>query len=196
MLFLAPLLLSSSVSAHSQDSLVLIRVNSSPVEHVLHYHGVPPADSARAPSHASAHRDGRHSVKMHTNQPVSDVACVEGDVLTVVHSSFPGQVVKVTVGRVGAWFGANFPAGSTLQTAAATIRLMLVSYGPQSRHQLVTTDYDELVADANEANLGHLLPHDLKQEIRQMPPEERADRYKQHLGDRWPILPTPDEKDL
>jgi hypothetical protein len=133
---------------------------------------------------------------MHTNQPVTDIVVVPGDELTLVHSSFPGEVARVKVPGIGEWFAVHFPLGSKVSDSTASIRFILVSYGPQGTKQLVTTDYDEWIEDHNEVNLGKLLPHELKQTMRHMPVSERAAAYREHLGDRFPMLPLADEKEL
>lgn len=133
---------------------------------------------------------------MHTNQPVTDIKAKEGDLLTIVHSSFPADVARVTVPRIGVWFAATFPVGSSLSEAGAVIRMMLVQQGGVgSEPQLITNDYDEWVVDNNAANLGTVLPADFKAISRSSTPEERKRMYQTMLGARFPMPPMPEEEE-
>lgn len=97
--------------------------------------------------------------------------------------------MKLTVPGVGEWFAAYFPIGATIDDAAAIIRFMLVSQGPQATKSLITNDYQEWVEDNNAVNLATVLPHDVKTNIRTTAADRRAAVYRELLGERFPKLP-------
>jgi hypothetical protein len=132
------------------------------------------------------------------DQPLTDVACMPGDTLTLVHSSFPGDVLTLTVPGVGEWFAAFFPTGAKIEDAAAIVRFMLVSTGKDAKKTLITNDYQEWVEDNNVVNLATVLPPEVKQHIRHTAAEARAEIYRGHLGARFPKLPPieQEEKEL
>lgn len=170
------------------ESLIFVRVNDSPHISVLHFHSEV-HDEHDEDEEVQPRSDGRIRVRMHTHHPLTGIAAQEGDTLTIAHSSLPGETVRLLVPSVGEWAQARFPPNAdSSETEVVRARFMLMSL--EGRTELLTADHNEWILPGGAAQQQQEQPFLPAVETIELAPAspERTERYKQHLGDRWPGL--------